>query len=297
MNAQPATIAFPFVLLLAVLLESGNALAQEASPRLLLRSDDMGFSHGSNVANQRLLESGLTFNVSVLFAAPWYKEAVEILKRYPDVSVGVHLCAKSEWAAYKWGPVAGRTQVPSIVDEDGHFFGSYRELNIDHTPRVEDLETEFRAQIERALASGLTIDYVDNHMGAGMRTSEQRAMVERLAQEYSLAISGYYGEQSPGRFSDVPFEKQPARLNALVDSMASDSLYRLVFHVGTDTPELQAMQDLNRGGVPNMSAQRQLEMEMLLSPAFKAALTRNRVRLVTYRDLIRDHGPANRLDD
>ena len=49
------------------------------------------------------------------------------------------------------------------------------------------------------------------------------------------------------------------------------------------------MQDLNEGGVPNMSEQRQLEMEMLLSPSFQAALTRNRVRLVTYRDL----GPAN----
>ncbi|MGI9175868.1 MAG: carbohydrate deacetylase [Rhodothermales bacterium] len=286
-----------FVMLIAILLMSGLALAQEAPPRLLIRSDDMGFSHGSNVANRQLLESGLVFNISVLFAAPWYKEAVEILKEYPDVSVGVHLCANSEWKNYKWGPVAGRDQVPSLVNEDGLFFGSYNELNVEHTPSVEDLETEFRAQIERALASGLTIDYVDSHMGAGMHTPEQRAMVERLAQEYNLAISGYYGEQSPGRFSDVPLGEQPARLTTLVDSLAADSLYRLVFHVGTDTPELQAMQDLNEGGVPNMSEQRQLEMEMLLSPEFQAALTRNGVRLVTYRDLIREHGPANQPDE
>ena len=290
MKTQPA---LPLVLLVA-LLGSGPALAQEASPRLLIRSDDMGFSHGANAANQQLLESGLVFNISVLFAAPWYKEAVEILKGHPAVSVGVHLCANSEWASYKWGPVAGRDQVPSLVDEDGHFFGSYAELNIDHTPRVEDLETEFRAQIERALKSGLTIDYIDNHMGAGMRTSEQRAMVERLAQEYDLAISGYYGEQSPGNFSDGAFEEQPARLNALLDGLSPDSLYRFVFHVGTDTPELQAMHDLNEGGVPNMSEQRQLEMEMLLSPQFEAALARNHVQLVTYRDLIREHGPASR---
>ena len=287
-------LLLPFVLLAVASLTAGPALAQEAPPRLLIRSDDMGFSHGSNVANQQLLESGLAFNISVLFAAPWYKEAVAILKQYPDASVGVHLCANSEWKDYKWGPVAGRTQVPSLVNEDGHFFGSYAELNIDHMPRVGDLETEFRAQIERALKSGLPIDYVDNHMGAGMHTPEQRAMVERLAQEYNLAISGYYGEQSPGRFSDVPPGEQPARLVALIDSLAPDSLYRLVFHVGTDTPELQAMQDLNRSGASDMSAQRQLELEMLLSPAFQAALARSDVQLVTYRDLIREHGPANR---
>ena len=290
-------LLLPFVLLAVASLTAGPALAQEAPPRLLIRSDDMGFSHGFNVANQQLLESGLAFNISVLFAAPWYKETVDILKRYPDVSVGVHLCANSEWKNYKWGPVAGRTQVPSLVNEDGHFFGSYRELNVEHTPRVEDLETEFRAQIERALASGLAIDYVDNHMGAGMHTPEQRAMVERLAQEYDLAISGYFGDERAGRFSDVPLEEQLARLNALIDSLAPDSLYRLVFHVGTDTPELQAMQDLNEGGAPNMSEQRQLEMEMLLSAEFQAALTRGDVRLVTYRDLIREHGTANHPDE
>ena len=34
-----------------------------------------------------------------------------------------------------------------------YFFGSYQELNLDHDPKVEELEIEFRAQIERALLS------------------------------------------------------------------------------------------------------------------------------------------------
>lgn len=254
-------------------------------PRLLIRSDDMGFSHGSNVANRRLMESGLAFNVSVLFAAPWWLESVEILKRYPDVSVGVHLCANAEWRHYKWGPVAPRASVPSLVNEHGYFFGSYQELNVDHTPQVDELEIEFRAQIERALASGLRIDYLDNHMGAGLRTPGQRAMVERLAGEYGLVLSGTLGEQSPGRFDGGGFEQQRQRLVRLIDAMHPDTLYRFVFHLGTDTPELQAMLDSNAGGVANMSEQRQWELDLLLSAEVRAALQRNNVRLVRYRDM------------
>jgi predicted glycoside hydrolase/deacetylase ChbG (UPF0249 family) len=245
----------------------------------------MGFSHGSNVANRRLLESGLVFNVSVLFAAPWWLEAVEILKHYPGASVGVHLCANAEWRHYKWGPVAPRASVPGLVNEQGYFFGSYQELNVDHSPRVEELEIEFRAQIERALASGLPIDYLDNHMGAGLRTPEQRAMVEQLADEYGLVLSGSAGEQSPGRFDGGGYPEQRQRLVGLIDAMHPDTLYRLVFHLGTDTPELQAMEDTNGGGVANMSQQRQWELDMLLSEEVRNALLRKQVRLVTYRTL------------
>jgi len=261
-----------------------------APPRLIIRSDDMGFSHAANAANQRLIESGLLVNVSVLFCAPWYQEAVEILARHPAVAVGVHLCANSEWKNYRWGPVAGRDRVPTLVDEEGHFRGSYRELNVDHPPSVEEMELEFRAQIERALRTGLRITYLDNHMGAGLHTPEQRAMVERLAREYGLVLSGSFGERDPGAFSGGGYGEQLARLLSRVGALASDSLYLIVFHVGTDTPELQAMRDLDEGGVTNMSEQRQTELTLLLSPEIRAALAANRVQLVSYRDLAAQRG-------
>ena len=276
----------------AVLAAQGSA-APRNSPRLLIRSDDMGFSHASNLANQRLLESGLVSNVSVLFCAPWYKEAVDILQRHPEASIGIHLCANSEWKNYKWGPVAARDRVPSLVDADGHFWGSYRDLNVERTPDIAELETEFRAQIERALRSGLTITYLDNHMGAGMHTPEQRAMVERLANEYKLGLSGALREIRPGSFSGGDAEEQRARLASMVTRMKPDSLYLMVFHVGMDTPELRAMQDLNQDGVRNMSQQRQIELDMLLSPEFRKTLAARGVRLVSYRELLAEGRTAD----
>src|ERR1700744_5217601 len=109
-----------FVLSLLVFLQTSFASAQKL-PKLLLRLDDIGMNHSVNMAVKKRAETGLPFSASVQFACPWYQEAVEILKKYHQVSVGVHLTLTSEWKNYRWGPVTGRTAVPSLVDSDGYF--------------------------------------------------------------------------------------------------------------------------------------------------------------------------------
>ena len=72
-----------------------------------------------NLAVAKVAATGMPFSVSVLFACPWYQEAVEILKQHPQVTVGVHLALNSEWRNYRWGPVLGKGGVPSLVDSVG----------------------------------------------------------------------------------------------------------------------------------------------------------------------------------
>src|SRR5437867_9292533 len=160
---------------------------------LIIRSDDAGMSHSVNMALQRLIESGLPVSVSVMFACPWYQETVEILKRHPATSVGIHLTLNSEWKNYRWGPVVGREAVPTLVDADGYFLHSAEALYGNH-PDLRQIEKELRAQIERALRSGLKIDYVDYHMGTAVHYPEFREVTERLAREVALGMSEYLGE-------------------------------------------------------------------------------------------------------
>ena len=117
---------------------------------LVIRTDDAGMSHSVNMGLERLIASGLPVSVSVMFPTPWYQETVEILKRNPDVSVGIHLTLNSEWKNYRWGPVLGRTAVPSLVDADGYFFPSAAAL-YENRPRIQEVEAELRAQIEAGL--------------------------------------------------------------------------------------------------------------------------------------------------
>ena len=158
---------------------------------LVLRCDDIGMNHSVNKAAEKLFAAGIPVSVSVMFTCPWYQEAVEFLKKYPEVSVGIHTTLNAEWKNYRWGPILGKDKVPGLVDSLGYFFPSRSKL-FENNPNKNEIEMELRAQIERALNSGIKIDYIDHHMSAAVQTLELREMFEGLAREYNLGISTYF---------------------------------------------------------------------------------------------------------
>ncbi len=261
-------------------------LAHAAEPvYLIIRSDDAGMSHSVNMGLERLIETGLPVSISVMFPCPWYQETVEMLKRHPAVAVGVHLTLNSEWKNYRWGPVSGRGAVPTLVDADGYFFPSTAALYGNH-PNLKEVETELRAQIERALRSGLKIDYVDYHMGTAVRYPEFREVTERLAREFHLGMSEYFGEtRANPQYTAAPASKGDS-LQALINRL-HPGFNLVVTHIGIDDAELGALVDMNTdGGLPEMSKNRQGELDAVASRRFSEALRARHVRLLTYRQLI-----------
>jgi hypothetical protein len=251
---------------------------------LLIRSDDAGMSHAVNMATKQLLETGLPVSVSIMFPCPWYGEIVEILREHPDAAVGAHLTLNSEWRHYRWGPIVGREAAPSLVDEDGYFFQSAATL-YENDPDPAEVERELRAQIERALATGLRIDYLDFHMGTATRYPEFRVIVERLGSEYGLGLSGDSGEE----MLDPQYRAEPeAKLDSLLAMVQRlEPGYNVVItHPGLNTPELAALVDMNVSQpLADMSAHRQGELNALTSPAFAEAMDRHGVTPITYREL------------
>jgi chitin disaccharide deacetylase len=279
----PLTLAGP-----TIALGQAGAVRQAGDSQqvyLLIRTDDAGMSHSVNVALERLIATGLPVSVSVIFPGPWYQETVEILKRHPEVSVGIHLTLNSEWKNYRWGPVLGQSAVPSLVDSDGYFFPSSEAL-YRNKPDLKQVEAELRAQIERARRSGLRIDYVDPHMGTALRYPELREITERLAREYGLGVSRYFGEAS---HDPQYWAAPPAKTDSLLAMIGRlrPGVNLLVTHVGIDDAELGALLDMNTDGpLPEMSKNRQGELDALLSPRFSEALKARNIQLLTYRTLI-----------
>jgi len=273
--------------LLGSLCAGATGLSQQTgnAPRLLLRCDDIGMCHSVNAALARVVETGLPISASIMFACPWYQEGVEILKRAPHVSAGIHLTLNAEWAHYRWGPVAGREAVPSLTDSVGMFWPS-RALFFEHDPRIEEVELELRAQIERALGTGLQIDYLDYHMSTAVSTPELRALVERLADEYQLGISRYFGEVDVGGLYASPSARKLDTLISVLGTLDTGRINLMVFHIGLDSGEMQALRDLNEFGLAEMSKHRNAELDGLLSSEFREALRSRGVQLLTYRDLL-----------
>jgi predicted glycoside hydrolase/deacetylase ChbG (UPF0249 family) len=270
-------------------LQAGELPARPAFAEVLIRCDDIGMCHTVNMTIKEVLDTGMPASTSVMFACPWYQEAVEILKGYSNVSVGIHLTLNAEWKNYRWGPVAGRCAVPTLVDSEGYFFPS-REAFFGHKPDPKEVEIELRAQIERALHSGLRIDYVDYHMSTAVSTPELRAIVEHLAHEYKLGISRYFGETDLDGWYAAPPEAKKDTVLQRLRTIERGAVRLLVFHIGQETPEMGGLIDLNSFGLKEMSRHRQAEFKALTSPEFRSILKDRNIQLRTYRDLIRQVG-------
>jgi hypothetical protein len=161
-------------LLAAVTLLMPARSPAQASPRaeLLVRVDDIGMNHSVNMALAQLAATRMPLSASVMFACPWYQEAVDILRRNPRISVGVHLTLNSEWKSYRWGPVLGTEGVTSSLRRT----------------------SSWRART------------------AAVATPALRAVVERIANKHGLGISRYFGEAYHTMFDTPIAEKQSAFL-------------------------------------------------------------------------------------
>ena len=277
------------IFLAASLTHKSSAGESGDGPAMLIRADDMGMSHGQNQAFRKLIETGMPLSVSVMFACPWWKQAVEILEEHPDVSVGVHLTLNAEWKHYRWGPVLGRSAVPSLVDDQGYFFPS-RALLYDNDPQLDEIEAELRAQVQRAVDTGLQIDYLDYHMGAAVETPETRAVVEQIAADYDLAISRWFGEDYSNITYSAPIGSKTDSLVSRINRLDPDAVNLQVVHIAPEQSDMNDLIDLNEFGLSDMAGHRYHELQALLSPEFREVLEQNQVRLVTYRDVVREMG-------
>jgi predicted glycoside hydrolase/deacetylase ChbG (UPF0249 family) len=281
----------------SLLFAATEAGAQGSAPELLLRLDDVGMNHSVNTAIARVAATGMPFSVSVMFACPWYQEAVELLKKNPQIAVGVHLALNSEWRNYRWGPVLGKAGVPSLVDGNGYFLPSTTEF-LAHKYDLAEVERELSAQMDRAVASGLPIAYVDHHMGTAVATPELRVVLERVAKKYGVGISRYFGESYHTMF-DTPIEAKKTTFLAQLASADPAHVNLFVVHSAVQTPEMEVLFDNNNSaqnsndGLPLVARHRQAELDMLLSPEFAELVRSGRIKLLTYKQLIdRSGGPS-----
>jgi chitin disaccharide deacetylase len=135
----------------------------EGTKALIVHIDDAGMSHDSNVGTIRALEEGMANSFSVMMPCPWVPEITKYIAENPDHDAGLHLTLTSEWHGYRWGPSAGKPTVPGLVDSEGALWPSVAQVVEKATP--EEVDTEIRAQLDRARTMGFEPTHLDSHMG------------------------------------------------------------------------------------------------------------------------------------
>ncbi len=128
---------------------------------LIINADDFGMCHAINEASFRTLKDGVVSSTTLMTPCPWAPHAMRLLKENPDIAFGVHLTLVCDFADYRWAPINSKDKVPSLIDETGGFYSYQRIPEIIAGAKIEEVELEFRAQIETVLAAGLKPTHLD----------------------------------------------------------------------------------------------------------------------------------------
>ena len=134
--------------------------------RLVVHADDVCMCHGANSAFVALSHCGGITSGSVMVPCPWFAEIADLAQHDDRLDVGVHLTLNAEKAQYRWRPVSGVGRSSGLVDTDGYLWRSVADTRANAHP--EAVETEWRAQIDTALAAGIDVTHLDAHMGSAL---------------------------------------------------------------------------------------------------------------------------------
>jgi hypothetical protein len=181
--------------------------------------DDLGMCHSANVGGFAALRSGPATCGSLMVPCGWFQEAADVARAEPGLDLGVHLTLNAEWPHYRWGPVAGRTRVPSLLDDQGYL--PRTTLETVQRAKPEEVEIELRAQIDMALAAGVDVTHLDSHMGTVLYPPFL-PIYAKLAAEYRLPVFVFHPEdavlETRGLKGFGPF------LRSLVDQLEKEGI-------------------------------------------------------------------------
>lgn len=184
---------------------SSELLGFPADARVLIvNCDDFGMRRGINVAVVEAIEGGIASSCSLMVPCPGAPEAMRLLRERPGIPFGIHLtlvCEVEREGA--WGPVASKEWVGSLLDEAGELFSPGRCDELLGRARIEEVEVEFRAQVEVVLEAGLAPTHLDWHCLADGGRGDIFELTLALAGEYGLAVR-VWGEAGRRRVRGLP---------------------------------------------------------------------------------------------
>jgi predicted glycoside hydrolase/deacetylase ChbG (UPF0249 family) len=267
---------------------------------LIVHADDVGVTHSVNAATIKALDTGLVNSASIMVPCPWFPEIADYAKTHPEIDFGLHLTLTSERVYYRWGPVAPRDKVASLVDENGYFHHDWsRDTRID----PKDAELELRAQIERAYAMGIRPTHLDSHQYRLINSGKELfAVFLRLGHAYKLPIfvtrdwfaENPYLESSLTRDDivldhtvtiapSVPPEKWGEFYKTALKNL-QPGVTEFVIHLAFADEEMKAAtRERDTWG----AAWRQRDFDFFTSDEFRRLLQEQNIRLVTWRQLAR----------
>jgi predicted glycoside hydrolase/deacetylase ChbG (UPF0249 family) len=265
---------------------------------VIVHADDVGMTHSVNAATIKALDTGLVNSATIMVPCPWFPEIAAYAKSHTDIDFGLHLTLTSERVYYRWGPVAPKDKVLSLVDENGYF---HHDWSPDTRIDPKDAEIELRAQIDRAYAMGIRPTHLDSHQYRLIASGKELfEVLLRVAHAYKLPFfvtRDWFAENPYLALSlsandivldhtvtispSVPPEKWNDFYKAALRSI-QPGVTEFVIHVAYADDEMKAAtRERDTWG----AAWRQRDFDFFTSDEFRRLFQEQNIKLVTWRQL------------
>jgi len=258
---------------------------------LIINADDFGMCHAINTGILQAFGAGLVQSTSLMTPCPWALHAINILKENPDISFGVHLTLICEMVNYKWGSLTSREKVPSLHDETGYFYHDDRMSEFLAVVKLDEIEIEYRAQIEMVLETGLKPTHLDWHCLSDGGRADMLDLKLGLAKEYGLAMRGN-GQVHVDRLLDqgLPVNEHDTLDSFLIDPATKPSQYAQMLrelpiglsewavHPAIENDELLTIE-------PTGNHVRQTDLDFLISSEAREIIEQEGIILLSYEPL------------
>ncbi len=289
--------------------------------RLIVNADDFGFTRGVNAGILQAFEQGILTSATLMANGDAFDEAVAMARANPRLGVGIHLVAVGG------RPLAPVSEIDSLVDRDGLLPRTLTDLLkrlMRRSVRVEHLEREFAAQVERACATGIRPTHFDSHKHAHTQPLVMKALA-RVASAFGVRAvrNPFESLRSPvitgvaARARRRVYLKQyvmsatvaararqfhrlarehgleapdffcGVRLTGLLDA---EAMRRVIERLGDGTTELMCHpglydDELERAAT-RLRRERQRELEALTDESVRHTVTDVGVRLINYQEMV-----------
>jgi len=181
--------------------------------KIIFNADDFGYSKGVNIGILEAYSYGLVRSTTMIANMPGFNHAVELGKLSPDLKVGVHLVLTA-------GASLGG-QYKTITDEAGYFINQKELSQRAYASEIDlsEVEKEYTLQINKILATGLSITHFDGHHHSQCLPGIIDVFLG-LAKKYGVAVRDYDSALATVDLIDAPaidftFYGETATINQL----------------------------------------------------------------------------------
>ena len=284
--------------------------------RLIVNADDFGFTSGVNRAIVEAHTHGVVTSSTLMANGKAFAEATELITRTPNLSIGCHV------VLIDGEPVLGSDQLPSLT-ASGYFRDGLKQFaarSVAGRMNPDEISAEATAQIRKIQSAGIVVSHIDTHKHTHVFPQILRPLLKAAADCGVRSLRNPFGPRFPLRSSQLlarpklwtryaevqilrrfagKFRESVKRagfatpdgtlgievtgtldetLFLAIARSIPDGTWEFVCHPGYNDADLLAANT-------RLRASRETELQVLTLPSAREILARERVELISYREL------------